>query len=191
MAQRTTTYEIERVPDDEKSGSVFALSGVVSLAIGIVVLAYPDPSLKLLGVLIGVNLLLAAVALIVLGVAHLSPEGPGQAQLLLGILALIAGVLVIRNPGGTVVLLAVALAIYLIVAGSLALGRAIVSPEGRLASLAKGIVLTAAGTVIVVWPDLSRETFVWLAGIALCLQGAADIAEAFIARSRRREVGSA
>ena len=166
----------------------FGLTGVVSVAVGVVVLAYPDPSLKLLGVFLGIDLLILACAMIVRGASGLAPDGSGQTELLLGILALIAGALIIRNPGETVVLMAVALAIYMIVAGSLALGRGIVFPQGRSAALAKGVLLIAGGTLIIAWPDLSRETFVWLSGLALCLIGAADVGEAFILRSRDRRL---
>jgi hypothetical protein len=162
------------------------LTGMVSIAIGVAVLVYPDPSLRLLGVFVGVDLLIAAGLLIVRGASRLAPDGSGQGELLLGILALIAGVLVIRNPGQTVVLMAVALAIYMIVAGSLALGRGIVRSDGRGATLAKGVLLIAGGTAIIAWPDLSRQTFATLAGLALLLIGATDAGEAWVLRSSRR-----
>jgi len=176
------------LPDGERAWYLFAVTGLVSIVIGVLVLAYPDPSLRLLGALLGIDLLIAAGALIVRGTTTLSPDGSGQNELLLGILALIAGVVVIRNPGETVTLLALALAIYMIVAGALALGRGLVTREQRAASLVKGLALCAAGTVIVTWPDLSADTFALLGGLALCLVGAADVGEAFVLRSRRRRL---
>lgn len=166
--------------------SVFAISGVVSLVVGILVLAYPGPSVKLLGVFLGIDLVIVATLLIVRGVAGLSPEGSGQGSLLLGILGLIAGVVVIRNPGETVTLLALALAIYLIVAGALALAQGLISSDRRAVSLLKGVVLVAAGTVIVAWPDISLNALVVLAGIALILQGIFELVEALLLRSLRR-----
>ena len=166
---------------------LLAISGLVSLVIGVLVLAYPDPSLKLLGVFLGIDLLLGGVLLIVRGAS--SREDPaGPAGILLGTLALIAGLIVIRNPGESLVLLALAFAIYLIVAGALALAHGLVTREGRGAALGRGVVLIAAGTVIISWPDISLTTLAVLAGIALVLQGAVEVAEAFLARSLRRGV---
>jgi uncharacterized membrane protein HdeD (DUF308 family) len=163
----------------------FALSGVVSIAIGVLVLAYPDPSVKLLGLFIGIDLLIVSVAAIVRGVAGVARDGSNQGTLMVGILGLIAGAIVIRNPGETVVLLAVTLAIYLIVAGALALARALIGPERRLASLATGVVLVGAGTVMLCWPSPSLNTLVILAGISLCLHGFVQVAEGFLLRAVR------
>ena len=42
----------------ERLWYLIAISGVVSMVIGILVLAYPDPSIKLLGVFMGIDLLI-------------------------------------------------------------------------------------------------------------------------------------
>jgi uncharacterized membrane protein HdeD (DUF308 family) len=163
------------------------VSGVTSIAIGALVLAYPAPSVRLLGVFLGIDLVIAAGVLIVRGARALSPDGAGQNELLLGILALIAGVVVIRNPERSLTLLALALGLYLIVAGALTLGRGVASPERRVVSLVKGAVLASAGTLIVAWPDIGRATLTILAGVVLCLVGAFDIGEAFVTRRQQRK----
>ena len=173
----------------ERYWYAFALAGVVSLVLGVLVIAYPDPSLDLLGVLIGIDLMVVAVAGIIRGVASLSRSEPGQGTLLLGIVALIAGAIVIRNPGNTIILLAITLAIYLIVAGALSLADAIISSRHRLASLLKGLVLAGAGTVMLCWPDPSLDALVILAGVSLCLHGVVDLVEAFLLRALERRPG--
>ena len=183
MAQHTTSSSAERLGSD---WSLHALVGFSSVAIGLFVLANPDPSVRLLGICLGINLLLGAGVLIVRGAQSLAPDGAGQVELLLGILALIAGAIVIRNPTESIALVSITLAIYLIVAGALALSRGLISPDRRAANLGKGLVLAIAGTVILSWPDLTASTFAVLAGIALCLSGAADIGEAFVLRTRSR-----
>src|SRR4051812_28421282 len=181
--------EVE-VSGPERDWYAFALAGVVSFAVGVLVLAYPDPSLQLLGVFLGIDLLFVAVAAIVRGVAAVGKDGAGQGTLLLGIVALIAGAVVIRNPGDSIVLLAVTLAIYLIVAGALSLADAIVSSEERrLVSLVKGLALAGAGTVMLCWPHPSLDALVVLAGISLCVQGVVEVAEAFLLRALRRQPG--
>jgi uncharacterized membrane protein HdeD (DUF308 family) len=173
----------------QKAGKLWYLlliSGVISAGIGILVVAYPDPSLKLLGVFLGIDLLIVGGLMIVRGTAEDGESGSRAAMLLLGTIALIAGIMAVRNPGETIVLLVLAFAIYLIVAGALVLAHALVEREHRGLRLARGAVLVAAGSVIIAWPDLSLTTLAWLAGIALILQGALEIGEAFLVRGVAR-----
>jgi uncharacterized membrane protein HdeD (DUF308 family) len=157
---------------------VLAMAGGIGIAAGVIVLAEPNRSLTALAVITGIYLL----ALGVLSIARtVSDEDPGPGGLLLGILALIAGVIVIRHPGESIVAVSLALGIYFLVAGALNLARAIVGPR-RLFSLIAGIVLVAAGTVITSSPEISVKTLALLTGTALCLQGALQIAEGFALR---------
>ncbi len=193
----TPTYEASGGPQgpagvtrvtEEAAGRLwplFVTAGVLSAAIGILVLAYPDPSIKLLGVFLGIDLLASGVLLIVRGFAG-RRDGDTSGAILLGTVAVIAGVIVIRNPGESLALLAIAFGIFLIVAGALALGEGIVRRTGRGRNLAKGGVLLAAGIVIVAWPDISLRTLAVLAGISLILQGVGEIAEGMLVRSLSR-----
>jgi uncharacterized membrane protein HdeD (DUF308 family) len=168
---------------------LFAVSGVIGVVIGVLVLAYPSPSIKLLGVFLGIDLIAGGVLLIVRGTAGRAAEG-GAGLLLLGTLAVIAGLIVIRNPAHSVALVAVAFAIYLIVAGALALGRGLIHREQRAGELVKGVLFVTAGTVIISWPELSLKTLTVLIGISLILQGAVEIAEAFTLRALGRAAHS-
>jgi uncharacterized membrane protein HdeD (DUF308 family) len=164
---------------------LFIFAGAVSFVIGIILIAYPEPSVKALGVLIGIDLLIVGGTLLARSISSGREDDTAPATLLLGTLALIGGVVVVRNPGESLVLLVLAIAIYLIVAGALALAHALIGPQGRMAALVKGVVLVAAGTVIVSWPEISAATLAVLAGISLCLQGAVEIAEGFVLRKQR------
>ena len=181
----TAAVQVERIEHDEeqvgRAWYLFAVSGVVSAVVGVLVLAYPSPSVKLLGIFLGIDLLVAGVLMIIRSSAGRTDEtGP---LVFLGALALIAGLIVIRNPTDSLVLLTVAFAVYLVVAGAVALGRGIAIRKGRGTRLIRGAVMVAAGTVIISWPDLSVKTFTVLTGIALVLQGVVEIAEAFALRA--------
>jgi|SRR4051812_21412176 len=173
-------------PESVRYWYLIGISGLVSAVIGVLVLAYPDPSLKLLGVFLGIDLLLVGILMIVRGATDKDDQPGDFALMLLGTLALIAGIVVIRNPGKSLVLLAMAFAIYLVVAGALALGRGIVNRERRWATIGRGVILIAVGTVIISWPDISLRTLAVLAGIGLVLQGAIEIGESLVLRSLHR-----
>jgi uncharacterized membrane protein HdeD (DUF308 family) len=171
-------------PEAKRSWYLFAISGVVSAIVGVLVLAYPDPSVELIGIFLGIDLLVVGALLLVHG-ASTPDAADGLAGVMLGIPALIAGLVVIRNPNESLVLMVVAFAIYLIVYGAVVLSRGLLNRERRWPTLARGAVLTTAGTVILCWPDLDLDGLALLAGITLLLQGVAEVAEAFVLRSER------
>jgi uncharacterized membrane protein HdeD (DUF308 family) len=159
-----------------------AVSAVVSIVIGVLVLTHPDPSIKLLGIFLGIDLLIAGVLFIVRGASSESDPEAGPYGILLGILALIAGVIVIRNPAKSLSLLVMVFATYLIVAGAVALGRGLSRPEYRGARILSGLVMLAAGVVIVAWHDPDLGTLAVLAGITLVLQGLLGLVQAVMFR---------
>jgi uncharacterized membrane protein HdeD (DUF308 family) len=158
------------------------VAGVISVGVGVLVLAYPDPSLNVLCVIVGIYLLVGGVLAIVQTV---SDADRGPTGILLGILALIAGVVVIRHPSQSLVAVALAIGLWFMVAGALDLARAITGPR-RLAALVSGIVLIAIAAWILGSPHITVTTLAVLAGIALCVRGVIQIAEAFMLRSYLR-----
>lgn len=161
---------------------LMVLTGLISLGIGVVVLTDPGRSLKVLCVLVGIYLLVAGAVMIAKTV---STEDRGAGGILAGILALIAGVVVIRHPSQSVVAVSLALGIYFLVVGALDLAHAIIGPQ-RLLYLLRGVVLVGAGTIIVASPEISVKTLAILTGLALCVGGALQIAEGFVMRAQAR-----
>jgi len=171
-------------PEERVSGLwvLLALPAIVSLVVGVLLLTHPDPSIKFLGVLLGIDLLIAGVLFIVRGASSDSDPEAGPYGVLVGILALIAGLVVIRNPTESLSLLVIAFATYLIVAGAVILGRGIVHRAGRAPRIVVGLVLVCAGTVIIAWHDPDLGTLAVLAGITLVLQGLLGVVQAFMLR---------
>jgi uncharacterized membrane protein HdeD (DUF308 family) len=153
------------------------VAGVMSVVIGVLVLAYPR-SLEALCVILGIYLLAAGVLLIVQTV---SDQERGAGGLLLGILSLIAGIVVIRHPSQSLVAVALAVGLYFLVVGALDLARAITGPR-RLSALLHGIIGITAAVIILASPHIGVTTLAILAGIALCLHGAFQIVDAFALR---------
>jgi uncharacterized membrane protein HdeD (DUF308 family) len=175
---------------EERQWYLLAISGAIAGVVGVLVIAYPSPSLKLLGVFLGIDLVLGGILALFRGFGGDGDRGTSAAFLILGVLALGAGVVVIRNPGQSLVLLVLTFAIYMVIAGALGLVRAIIgSEEGRALAVVRGIVLVTVGTVIVVWPHISLKTMAIVAGIGLVLQGMVEIAEALALRRVSRSAG--
>jgi uncharacterized membrane protein HdeD (DUF308 family) len=174
---------------EERRWYLLAISGAIACIVGVLVIAYPSPSLKLLGVFLGIDLLLGGILAMVRGFGGDADRGTASAYLILGVLAIGGGVLVIRNPAHSLVLLVLTFAIYLIIAGAMSLVRAIGDEERRAIAVVRGVILVAVGTVIVVWPDISLKTMAVVAGIGLVLQGVVEITEALALRALRQSAG--
>jgi uncharacterized membrane protein HdeD (DUF308 family) len=167
---------------------VALLLGLVTIAVGVLALAYPKETLGTLAIIFGVYLLIAAVISLVL--AFGDSERSRGALLLGAAVAAIAGLLVIRHPGGTVQLVALAFGIYLVVMGILRLFAAVYAVGGRGWLILWGLIDAAAGILIVSWPQFGVTTLAVVLGIVLLVRGVVVCMLAFALRSAAHELGS-
>jgi uncharacterized membrane protein HdeD (DUF308 family) len=163
--------------------STLVVAGVFSLVVGAVVIAYPSPSLKTLALFTGVYLLLAGIALLVRTFS--GDTEPGSPGFFIGVMALIAGIVVIKHPGGSLAAVTLVVGTLLVVTGAVDLAHGVVHAEGRALRLVRAVFLIAGGTVILSVPKMSVGTLAALVGISICLQGAVQICEGFLLRAHR------
>jgi uncharacterized membrane protein HdeD (DUF308 family) len=154
--------------------------GLITLAGGILLVAYPGPTLTVIALLVGIELLIGGVFLIV--GAFSRPAGERAWGVFGGALALIAGVIVLRHPSGSIMVVALAVGIYLILAGTLRLVGAFEVRAGRGWLIFASLVDLALGIVIVSWPQFGIATLAIVLGIVLIVRGLALIAIAFVLR---------
>jgi uncharacterized membrane protein HdeD (DUF308 family) len=163
--------------------------GAVALVAGILLLVWPDRTLLLIGVILGVFLVAAGV----LGVikALTTPERLVMERVIpatVGLLAVAAGTLVIARPEASVLGVALAAGIYLIVAGLANGVTAFREPDARGAYAVLAIVDIAAGIVVVAWPDVTVTVIAVVFGIALVLRGLAEILLSLYLRGKREDL---
>lgn len=163
--------------------------GLIWLAGGILLIAYTGPTLTVIALLVGIELLIAGVYFIV--VAFGRPSGQRAWTVLGGALALIAGVIVVRHPSGSILVVAMAIGIYLILAGALRLVGAIETREGRGWLVLAALIDLALGILIVSWPQFGITTLAIVLGIVLIVRGLAMVAIAFVLRAFGHELRSA
>jgi uncharacterized membrane protein HdeD (DUF308 family) len=157
------------------------LLGLVSIAVGILALVYPDETLTTIAIIFGIYLLLAA--LLQLALAFGESERSRGALLLSAAVAGIAGIIVIRHPGGSVQVVALAFGIYLVVMGMMRLYAAAYAHDGRGWLIAWGLVDLAAGALIVSWPQFGVATLAVVISIALLARGIVMCALALVLRA--------
>jgi uncharacterized membrane protein HdeD (DUF308 family) len=159
------------------------LAGLVALAVGIAALAWPEETLRVVGFLFGLNLLLTGV---IRGVLSLVVAGyPGWYRALgvvFGALLAIIGLLCLRNLVGSLVLLVFLIGVGWLIEGLIELihavgarGEAVPGESGRGGRITAGVLSMAAALVVLIWPELTLATFLAIGAILLILAGIAQI----------------
>jgi uncharacterized membrane protein HdeD (DUF308 family) len=157
------------------------LGGLVSFVVGILLLVWPDRTFEAIAILLGIELLL--VGAIQVGLAFAEPADSRTSALLRGAFAGIAGLIVIRHPGGSLTVIALAVGIYLVLAGVMKAVSAFETSVGRGWLLAGALLDLAVGVLIVAWPQFGVTSLAVLLGITLVVRGALESASAFALRS--------
>jgi uncharacterized membrane protein HdeD (DUF308 family) len=149
---------------------LLAVLGVVSIVAGVLAIAYPDVTLLAVGIIFGFYLVVAGVFEIVQAIAG-DPEWRALSAII-GVVALIAGIVCLRRPGESLLALVVVLGVYLIVAGGVHLVQALAGEDRRgLAPLA-AVADAVLGILILSIPKVSLVTLALLFGISLIMRGA-------------------
>ena len=162
-----------------------ALLGLLSIVVGILALAYPDITLLALGLFFGINLLFAGILWVMVGVDEDSGGGGRALRLIVGFLAILAGMVCLVRPGASVLALLIVVAFWFVMVGVADLARAFSEPRHRWLSAILGVIGIAAGIIIVANPDIGLETLALLAGIAFIVRGTVELIAGFALRSLR------
>jgi uncharacterized membrane protein HdeD (DUF308 family) len=88
-----------------------------------------------------------------------------------GLLALLAGILLISMPGAATLTACIIIAVFLIINGVMALLKTINATTNRNALLAYGLICLAAGIVILLKPFLLEKLFVWVFAVWVLISG--------------------
>jgi uncharacterized membrane protein HdeD (DUF308 family) len=154
--------------------------GIATLLFGIAVLTWPAATLRTLGALVGVWLMVAGISRILS--AFFSKQGVGRQVLsvTVGVILLGGGVACVRNIARSVFVLALMIALAWILSGLTELliaFRTSGATKGWLIALA--VVSIVIGVVFLLWSDLSLTAIVVMTGISAVVIGISEIAFAF------------
>ncbi len=173
------------VPQIARNWWMFALLGVVCVATGIAAIVWPDITLLALGIIFGIYLLIAAIIEII--DAIFGPPGGRAISAILGIVALIAGVICIRRPGESLLAIVIVVGVYLIAEGVIRVVRAIDVREGRGWAILLGLLDAIVGIVILAWPGIGLVTLAILFAVTMLVRGIFAIVVGFKLRGLRHE----
>ena len=181
-----STAPVPTLHDVTRLWWLVALFGLIVAGIGIFFVADPHETLSTFTVIAGIFLLIDGV-LALLAALFGRGEGRGLAAIL-GLVGVLAGLLLIQRQFDTLVVFALIIGIWFVIAGIARLVEGFAEREGRAGNLAVAALDIVAGIVILAWPDLTLSTFAVILGIVLILRGALLIYAGWQLRAVDREI---
>ncbi len=156
------------------------LGGLASLIVAVLLLVWPSETLATVALIVGIYLLLGGC--IQIGLAFAAPSDARTGALLRGALAGIAGLIIVRHPGDSTLVVALAIGIVLVITGVLKLVAVTAADSGRGWLLLGALLDIAIGIVLVAWPQFGVNSLAILLGIVLLARGLLECAGAFVLR---------
>lgn len=157
------------------------VSGVLSVVLGVVVLAWPQISVLAAAIAFGVYLLITGAAQVVFAFSLHVSAGSRILLFISGAASLILAVLAFRHFGNAVLLLAIWIGVGFIFRGVATTVSAISDPHlpGRGWQIFIGVISLLAGIVVMASPFESIITLALVVGIWLVVIGVFEVVSAF------------
>jgi uncharacterized membrane protein HdeD (DUF308 family) len=157
----------------------FAISALVAIGIGTILLVWTEATLAVIAVLFGLYFLFSGVVRIVRGVASTGVStGARVLNIVFGVLVLVLGILALRNPEGSLTVLGLLVGIVWIVDGVAALVE-YSTDSSRWPGILLGVVGVVAGVIVLFAPVETIGVLVTIGGIMLIISGLVQLVRAF------------
>jgi uncharacterized membrane protein HdeD (DUF308 family) len=154
--------------------------GIITLIAGLLTVAWPGRTVLVVAVLFGVQLFVSGIFRLVMAFTD-EGEGHRVAYALIGIFAILVGILCLRHIFQTVEALALILGIFWVIVGVMDFfaGIFLKGMPRRGWTIVMGVLGFIAGMVVLVQPAISLVTLAWVLGIWLILYGTMEIVASF------------
>ena len=147
-------------------------AGATMLILGLLLLFWPYASLVVTAVLLGIALLATGVLRLVHGMTAGGQAGTHRgAHLVIGILAVLAGIYCLGDVAGTVVLLSLVVGLFWVMHGLVDLVAAGRPGPGRALTGITGGLSLLAGLIVIFWPAITVPVMVAVMGAWLACDG--------------------
>ena len=163
------------------------VAGLISVALGVIVMAWPDRTLLVLVVLAGIQLLIVGIFRMLFALGERSGEGT-WVLFLIGVLGVIAGTFVMRQPSRTIQIFVVVVGLYWLLSGLIDVYQGIRDrdPTYAFVGIAGGVVTAIGGVVLLLWPDVTLLVLAVIVGLTLIASGVVQVALALRLRTAQQ-----
>jgi uncharacterized membrane protein HdeD (DUF308 family) len=159
-----------------QSGWVRLVAGVLALVLGVVAFAWPSATLKVVGFLFGLNLLIIGGVRVLQFL--LTPDAPVAGRVLgviFGVLVGLLGILCLRDLAGSVTLLVVIVALGWLLDGLAEIFTSVGERGGSGWRIGLGLCVVLLAVAVLVWPGIGLATFLLFGATTLCFLGICGI----------------
>jgi len=176
MSDLVDSESIDDLKSAFRSAKVaWIIRAVLGLVIGIAVLVWPKSTVSVIAVLLGIYFLVLGVVRIVEAITDKNLNGGGRiANFIIGGLILAAGVVVIRNPFATAAFVVLIIGVTWIFEGIATLVDT-ARGNGDWISIVIGLLITAAGILVVLFNDGVAVAYAVFFGITLIAVAVLDL----------------
>ncbi|MEV6596256.1 DUF308 domain-containing protein [Actinoplanes sp. NPDC051346] len=152
--------------------------GLLTIAVGVAVFAWPSATVQVIGFLFGFNLVVTGF--IRAGLLLFAGEYPllyRVVGIVFGVLTGIVGILCLRNIAGSVVLLLVVVAIGWLLDGLVEIFTAVGTPAERGSGwrIGGGLLMVLGAIAVLVWPKLGLAAFIAIGATVLVFVGIVQV----------------
>ncbi|OBG29536.1 HdeD family acid-resistance protein [Mycobacterium sp. 852002-51057_SCH5723018] len=167
---------------------VLLLIGVLAVALGVIVLAWPGKTLFVAGVLFGTYLVVSGIGYVFAAFGTHAGAAMRVLTFITGIVSLVLGFFCFRDKFEAVTLLAIWIGVSWLFRGMTLLAAALSLDHmpGRGWQVLSGLIIVIGGAVLIVSPLDSIAVLTLVAGCWLIAIGVVDVITAFQVRSRAK-----
>jgi len=174
---------------------VAAAAAVVFLAVGVMLLVWPNVSLTVIAILIGAALVVAGLRRLWDGFTdHSDSSAMRVGNVILGLLAIVVGLYCLRHHALTLLVVAFVVGVFWIIQGitDIAVAASMGTMPGRGLLAVTGVFALGAGLITVFWPAITVLVLAIVLGIWLVFYGIMLAAMAFqLRRAKSASAGQA
>jgi uncharacterized membrane protein HdeD (DUF308 family) len=170
----------------ERSALWLALSAsIVGVVVGVMIIAWPEATLKVVAVLFGLWVLVHGLVRIVQAVTGRGGRDGAERAILgvIGVFFVVAGVVALRNLLASLALMATLIGLMWLIGGLMELISAFGARGAyRTWHVVLGALSVIGGIVVLVWPELSLQTLVYITGIWMIVMGLLQVVVVLMVR---------
>ncbi len=168
-----------------KHWGVLLSFGVVTAGLGIAIMVWPQITVGVMALLLGISLLVTGVFSLV--ASFTQPDQQTATRVLAaisGVLSIALGVVAFRGISQATAILALIVGIGWLVRGTFDLVAGLSAPgtPGRGWVIAGGVLSIVAGLAVLLWPSITLTALAWLVGLWLLVIGLVQVISAFALR---------
>lgn len=166
--------------DLRKGWWLLAVSGVFSVIIGGLLIFWPGATITVVTAIVGFFMIVTGVIRFFVSVLDSHAEDRWL-MALAGIIGIVLGVIVMKNPEGTIKVIALIVAVFWLISGLVDFFRGLTNPSlpDRSIRIVFGLMSVLFGVVVLVWPAITIGVLAVVAGIYSVSFGVLEIVASF------------